>query len=151
MILDRSNGVLWAIDQFLGQDDEQFVVWRRMLLGDIDMDLLTKMDGWRKTHPELDANYWYTLGMLQASLLMADDAKRSLASALDRDDFTALDARPWVLVGKIYDEYGEVDAARTAYQKARSSPHADEMANWATSLIPSEKRGTTVTTGNAVH
>jgi tetratricopeptide (TPR) repeat protein len=128
-------------DQFAGQEDQEFVAWNFMLLGRVDQDILTKLRKWSETNTKLDSDYWYSLGMLQAFVGKPDEAQRSLTAALDRDDTATLDARPWALAGKIYDSYGDTDAAAVAYDKARSVPREDEMAVWALSLVLQKSSG----------
>jgi tetratricopeptide (TPR) repeat protein len=86
------------------------------------------------------ANYWYTVGNLQASLNMPDDAQRSLVKALDADDRGTFDPKPWVLASIIYEQYGLTDAAATARQKAASLSPSDDMAKWALLLLSSQRK-----------
>jgi len=107
----------------------------RMPIGKPDEELLQSLlkEGESGTKPEAD--YWYTLGMLQVVLNKPEEAQRSLTQALDGDRFAALDARPWALLGRIFEAYSLTDAAATAYERARSSPQPDELAKWTISLI----------------
>ena len=109
--------------------------WMRMLIGKPDEDLLQSLLKEGESGTKRDADYWYTLGMLQVVLNKPEEAQRSLTQALDGDEFAALDARPWALLGRIFEAYGLADAAATAYERARSSPQPDEMAKWTISLI----------------
>jgi tetratricopeptide (TPR) repeat protein/transglutaminase-like putative cysteine protease len=127
-----------AASPFGGQKDRLFEAWVSMLVGKADRDLLTRLNHATEFGGQISADYWYTLGMLQVFLDKPEEAQRSLAKALDSDDFAALDARPWALVGKIYERYGLNDAAAVAYRKARSSPQSNEMAKWAVALIVPE-------------
>ncbi len=123
---------------YLGQEEELFEAWNSMLLGKPDQDLLTRLNRTNENNHALTADYWYTLGTLQAYLGKPEEAQRSLSTALDHDDFTQLDARPWVLSGKILEQYGLTDSAQIAYRKARSISRTNEMADWALLLTSQE-------------
>ena len=117
--------------------------WNCLLNGKPDADVLSKFDKWSNLPEMTSANYWYTVGDLQAALNMPDDAQRSLVKALDADDRGASDPKPWVLAFKIYEQFGLTDAAAAARQKAASLPPSDDMAKWALLLI-SRKRKTEI-------
>jgi len=123
---------------YLGQEEELFEAWNSMLLGRPDQDLLARLNRTNENNHDLTADYWYTLGTLQAYLGKPEEAQRSLSTALDHDDFTQLDARPWVLSGKILEQYGLKDSAQIAYRKARSISRTNEMADWALLLTSQE-------------
>jgi tetratricopeptide (TPR) repeat protein len=118
---------------YADSNDKLFEARNAMLIGVADNEMLTRLMGVAERTAKAD--YWYTLGLLQATLQKPEDAQRSLARALDMDDFAVLDAQPWVLVGKIYEQYGITDAAAAAYQRALGSSRGDDESDWAVLLI----------------
>ena len=114
-------------------EDRMLEAWNAMVVGKVEPNLLTRLSE-KKFLGEDRADYWYTLGMLQAYAHQPEEAQRSLLAGLEHDDFSALDAKPWVLQGKIFELYGEMEAAAAAYEKAKSSPRTNEMAEWAVLL-----------------
>jgi tetratricopeptide (TPR) repeat protein len=130
-------GKLWQF-QYAGPEELQFEAWASMLNRKPDVDVLERFSK-DSVLPELaSADYWYSLGMLQAFLNKPEEAQRSLSKALDQEDWDDLDAKPWVLAGKIYEEYGLSEAATRAYEKARASRQDTDTARWALSLVSSQ-------------
>ena len=119
--------------------DWMLEAWNSLLSGRASTELLkafTEKDPVVRSDPD----YWYTAGLLQATLDQPDEALQSLTHALDRDDSSRLDSRPWVLAGKIYERFGLKEAAASAYQNARSAPGNGDVAAWAISLLPESAR-----------
>jgi len=125
---------------YSGPDELLLEAWNSLLNGKPDSDVLSKLDKWSNIPEMTSANYWYTVGNLQASLSMPDDAQRSLVKALDADDRGASDPKPWVLASKIYEQYGVTDAAAAARQKAASLSPSDDMAKWSLLLLSSQRK-----------
>ncbi len=125
---------------YSGPDELLLEAWNSLLNGKPDSDVLSKFDKWSNIPEMTSANYWYTVGNLQAFLNMPDDAQRSLVKALDADDRGASGPKPWVLASKIYEQYGVTDAAATARQKAGSLSPSDDTAKWALLLLSSERK-----------
>jgi tetratricopeptide (TPR) repeat protein len=125
---------------YSGPDELLLEAWNSLLNGKPDSDILSKFDKWSNIPEMTSANYWYTVGNLQASLNMPDDAQRSLVKALDADDRGTFDPKPWVLASIIYEQYGLTDAAATARQKAASLSPSDDMAKWALLLLSSQRK-----------
>jgi tetratricopeptide (TPR) repeat protein/transglutaminase-like putative cysteine protease len=124
---------------YAGPEDLQFEAWASLLNGKPDPDVLAKLSK-NSELPELSRpDFWYSLGTLQASLNKPEEAQRSLVKALDQEDWDELDATPWVLAGKIYEDYGLQEAAAQAFEKARSSRQTDDLSKWALSLLPSRE------------
>ena len=120
---------------YAGPEELEFEAWASMLNGKPDPDVLAKLSK-NAELPELSTSaFWYSLGMLQAFSNKPEDAQRSLTKALDQEDWDALDAKPWALAGKIYEEYGLQEAAAQAYARARSIGGADNLGKWALSLV----------------
>lgn len=135
---------------YAGPEELQFEAWASMLNGKPDSDVLAKLSKHSEL-PELSSPaFWYSLGMLQAFLSKPEEAQRSLAKALDQEDSSSLDAKPWVLAGKICEEYGLQEAATQAFAKARSSKQADDAAKWALLLVSSERTKQTAKSNPAV-
>jgi hypothetical protein len=124
---------------FSGSEEMQFEAWNSLLIGKPSTDLLAKLEAVPTGLGSTSAGYWYTLGMLQAFLRKPEEAQKSLTRALNEEDTSTLDAKPWALAGKIYEEYGLADAAEAAYQKAAARGPSDEMAKWAVSLAVRRK------------
>lgn len=128
---------------YSGPEELEFEAWASMLNAKPDPDVLAKLTK-NAELPELSHSaFWYSLGMLQAFLNKPEEAQRSLAKALDQEDWNALDAKPWVLAGKIFEQYGLQEAATQAFAKARASGQADDLAKWALSLVSTEATRTT--------
>lgn len=128
---------------YAGPEELQFEAWASMMNRKPDPDILAKLIK-NSELPELSsATFWYSLGMLQAFLNQPEEAQRSLAKALDQEDWNSLDAKPWVLAGKIYEQYGLPEEAARSYAKARSTIQADDLARWAVSLVSSDATKTT--------
>lgn len=125
---------------YSGPDELLLEAWNCLLNGKPDPDVLAKFDKWSNIPEMTSANYWYTVGDLQAALNMPDDAQRSLIKALDADDRGASDPKPWVLASKIFEQYGLTDAAAAAHRKAASLSPSDDMAKWALLLVSSERK-----------
>ena len=125
---------------YSGQEELLLEAWNALLNGQPDSGILEKFNRWTKL-PETDsANYWYTLGILQAYLNLPDDAQRSLLKALDADDRGASSPKPWVLASKIYELYSLPDACSSALQKAVSLSPADDFDKWVILLLSSKTR-----------
>jgi tetratricopeptide (TPR) repeat protein len=139
---ERASQYLKSITDspYSGPDELLLEAWNSLLNGKPDSEVLSKFDKWSNLPEMTSANYWYTVGNLQASLNMPDDAQRSLLKALDADDRGASDPKPWVLASKIYEQYGLKDAAATARQKAASLSPSDDMAKWALLLLSSQRK-----------
>lgn len=125
---------------YSGPDELLLEAWNCLLNGKPDPDVLSKFDKWSNIPEMTSANYWYTLGDLQAALNMPDDAQRSLIKALDADDRGASDPKPWVLASKIYEQYGLAAASASARRKATSLSPSDDMAKWALLLLAPERK-----------
>jgi hypothetical protein len=119
---------------YAGPEELVFEAWASMLRGKPDADVLAKL-GKNTELPELSTPaFWYALGMLQAVMNNPEEAQRSLAKALELEDWDTLDAKPWALAGKIYQQYGLEEEATEAFAKARISALSDESAKWALSI-----------------
>lgn len=125
---------------YSGPDELLLDAWNSMLNGTPEPSVLAKFDKWSNLPEMNSANYWYTLGILQALLTMPDEAQRSLGKALDQDDRGVSDPKPWVLASKIFEQYGLSDQALYARQKAASLTPSDDMSKWALLLLSSEKK-----------
>ena len=126
---------------YAGPEELEFEAWASMLSGKPDADVLAKL-GKNTELPELSTSaFWYALGMLQAVMNKPEEAQRSLAKALDQEDWETLDAKPWALAGKIYQQYGLEEEAAEAFAKARASATSDESAKWALSIVLSAGAG----------
>jgi tetratricopeptide (TPR) repeat protein len=120
---------------YAGPEELEFEAWASMLSGKPDADVLAKL-GKNSELPELSTPaFWYALGMLQAAMNKPEEAQRSLAKALEQEDWETLDAKPWALAGKIYQQYGLEEEAAEAIAKARASATSDESAKWALSIV----------------
>ncbi len=139
---ERASQYLQAITDspYSGPDELLLEAWNSLLNGKPDSDILSKFDKWSNIPEMTSANYWYTLGNLQASLNLPDEAQRSLLKALEADDRGASDPKPWVLASQIYEQYGLADAAAAARQKAASLSPSDDMAAWALLLLSRQKK-----------
>ena len=139
---ERASQYLKAITDspYSGPDELLLEAWNCLLNGKPDSEVLSKFDKWSNIPEMTSANYWYTVGNLQAALNMADDAQRSLIKALDADDRGASGPKSWVLASKIYEQYGLADAAGAARQKATSLSPSDEMAKWTLLLLSSQRK-----------
>ena len=115
-------------------EEQEFEAWHSMLIGKADMRLLARLGRARIQGTRLNADYWYTLGTLQAFLGSPEDARQSLMTALDQDDIHPLDARPWTLLGKIHQLYGLPDSAAAEFAKAKINPAQGQVAQWALSM-----------------
>lgn len=139
---ERASQYLKSITDspYSGPDELLLEAWNCLLNGKPDSDVLLKFDKWSNVPEMTSANYWYTVGSLQAALNMADDARRSLIKALDADDRGASDPKPWVLASKIYEQYGLLDAAAGAHRKAESLSPSDDIAKWSLLLLSPQRR-----------
>jgi tetratricopeptide (TPR) repeat protein len=124
---------------YAGPEEVQFEAWNSLLSGNADNDLLAKLEKFSGAPGLISADYWYTVGMLQAFLGKPEEAQRSLTKALGEDDEGASDAKAWALASKIYGQYGLTEVADTAYEKAATFAPSDEMARWALSLAIPKK------------
>jgi tetratricopeptide (TPR) repeat protein len=143
---ERAAQYLKAITDspYSGPDELLIEAWNSMLNGAPGPDLLEKFAKWSNLPEMTSANYWYTLGLLQVSLNMPDDAQRSLTKALDEEDRSASDPKAWVLAAKIYEQYGLADEALLARKKATTLTPSDDMAKWALLLGPGKKTESTL-------
>jgi tetratricopeptide (TPR) repeat protein len=125
---------------YSGPSEVVLEAWNCLLNGQPDLGVLSKFDRWSNLPETNSADYWYTVGILQASLDLPDQAQRSLLKALDADDSPLLDPKAWVLATKIYDGFGLEDAANSARQKAKSLPPPDDTAKSALALLVSHAK-----------
>lgn len=125
---------------YSGPDELLLEAWNCLLNGKPDPDVLSKFDKWSNLPEMTSANYWYTVGDLQAALNMPDDAQHSLIKALDADDRGASDPKPWVLASKIYEQYGLSGAAAAARRTAASLSPSDDIAKWSLLLVSPERK-----------
>jgi len=139
---ERASQYLKAITDsvYSGPDELLLEAWNCLLNGKPDPDVLSKFDKWSNLPEMTSANYWYTVGNLQAALNMPDDAQRSLIKALDADYRGVSDPKPWVLASKINEQYGLTDAAAAARRKAASLSPSDDIAKWALLLVSPERK-----------
>ena len=126
--------------QFTGKEEHRLVAWHAILVGAPDVKMVEQLErdkGSTETDPGID----YSLGMLMVLSGKAEEAQRSLASALELDDWTQLDARAWVLQGRIQEQYGNADTAKAAYGEARKQPADGDESEWVLQLIPTKPQG----------
>ena len=135
--LEKANEFIQQIRalQFSTKDEHALVAWHALLTGNSDDKLIENLEKDRgNDNPSPDR--YYLLGFLQAQNGKTDDARRSLATALDMEDFTQLDARPWVLQGKLQTQLGNSGAAAAAYAEARKHTDGSDNSEWALRLLP---------------
>lgn len=121
--------------QFAGKEEHNLEAWHAILLGKSDDKLVEELER-DKGPADTDPAVEYSLGLLKVLSGKAEEAQRSLSAALELDDWTLLDARVWVLQGRIQEQYGNVDAAKAAYAEARKQPTEEDESQWALKLIP---------------
>jgi hypothetical protein len=119
-------------DQWIGAEARTLSGWRALLRGTVDDKTLKLVD--ERTGGD-DADSFYLAGLIQVALGKVDDARHSLASGLAKADLTKLDAKPWVLLGKIQAQYGLANAASTSFAQARKASSRDASSAWALTLI----------------
>lgn len=83
-----------------------------------------------------DADFQYTVAMLELSRGESDSAQQALKAALGTQNPKSADARAWVAFGKVCEQYGFGDFAPVAYAKARSARNDKDAARWSLRLIP---------------
>ncbi|HXN45210.1 MAG TPA: DUF3857 domain-containing protein [Bryobacteraceae bacterium] len=119
-------------EQWVDADSRVLIGWYRLLKGAADEQVLKLAE--ERVGGD-DADSFYVLGLLQAALGRPDEARHSLANGLAKDDAAALDAKPWVLLGKIQELYGLDNAAKSSYAKAKLASRRDQTSVWALSLL----------------
>jgi tetratricopeptide (TPR) repeat protein len=125
--------------QFAGKEEHDLEAWHAILVGKSDFKLAEQLE--RDRGPsDADSGVEYTLGFLRVFSGKAEESQRSLAAALELDDWTLLDARAWVLQGKIQEQYGNADAAKAAYAESKKRPIDGDEPEWALRLIPAEPK-----------
>ena len=109
--------------------------------GSADEALLAEFSGSgpHGSAPYQDTDTLYTLAILQAQLDKIDDAQQSMKRAIETQSFDELDARAWVVYGKICQVYGFTEQAKAAWGRARSSQNDNDVAKW--SLMAINDRG----------
>lgn len=124
---------------FAGKEEHNLQAWYGILMGKVDERLNALLEKDQETD-KISPDLAYLVGLLQAVSGKPEEAQRSLAAALDVDDWAGLDARAWVLQGRIQDAYGNADSAKVAYAEARKTPVGGDEAEWALRLIPGEAK-----------
>jgi tetratricopeptide (TPR) repeat protein len=124
-------------DNMAGSQERNFAAWLRILGGSADEALLTELSGSgpHASSAYQDTDTLYTLAMLQTQLKKIDDAQQSMKRAMETQNFDELDARAWVVYGKICEFYGFVDEAKTAWERARSATNDNDVARWSLMAI----------------
>ncbi len=123
--------------QFSGKEEHALVAWHALLIGRGDNRLIEDLErdrGPASMEPDVD----YLAGLLQSLAGKADEARRSLVNGLELDDWALLDARAWVLHGKIQEQFGNTDAAAAAFAEAKRRVADNDDSVWAKRLIPAE-------------
>jgi hypothetical protein len=82
----------------------------------------------------IDPEYFYLLGLLQASSGKPEEARRSLLAGLEVDELSLADAKPWILLAKIQEQYGLADAADASRTFAKGRPRKDDRSEWVLSV-----------------
>jgi tetratricopeptide (TPR) repeat protein len=121
--------------QFSGKEEHVLAAWHSVLSRKPDDKLIEQLEHDRGTdimEPDLS----YILGFLQSQAGKTDEARRALASALELEDWVLLDAKAWVLQGKVQEQFGNVDSAAAAYSEAKKRIADGDESAWALKLVP---------------
>jgi tetratricopeptide (TPR) repeat protein len=120
---------------FSSTEEQKLVAWYTLLSGKTDDKTIEQLQ--KDSQPAItDPDLALPLGLLQVQSGKTEEARHSLSLALDAAGWRDLDARPWVLQGKIQDQLGNAEAAAAAYAEARKHTAGGEESNWALHLIP---------------
>ena len=125
--------------EFAGEEARNLSAWHAIVAGTPDDKLTEQFERDReptRTDPEPE----YTLGLLKALAGKSEEARQCLVAGLELDEWTLLDAKPWVLHGRIQELYGNAEAAKAAYAEARKRPVDGDESEWALRLIPAEPK-----------
>jgi tetratricopeptide (TPR) repeat protein len=120
-----------AAESSAGSQEKNLAMWVRILDGSTDAVMLAD-------RPDQDRDSLYTVAMLQTQLKKVDDAQQSLKRAIETQSFDELDARAWVVYGKICDFYGFADEAKVAWERAQSSVNDNDVAGWSLMALSSK-------------
>ena len=135
---DRAAHYMDLMEKPAQDEHEQRVMkaWIALLGSKPDENLIADLQRDRNSFG-IEPDSHYVAGLLQCQAGKADEARQSLRQALDLDDPVLADARPWVLQGKIQEQFGNSEEAAAAYAEARKRPAGGDDAVWALKLITS--------------
>jgi len=129
----NAAGATEAIDHLKSSTDgEDLAAWndiRRQKVSQRTVDAMKKADG------ATEVRNPYLLALLELHLKKTAGAQDALKQAIQNVDAKALDARAWVVYGGLCQQYGFPDAARQAWERARSAKAATREAQWALAAI----------------
>jgi len=120
---------------FSGKEEHALEAWHAILTNKPADELVEELEK-EKTEAEFDPASDYYLGFLKVLSGKADEAQRYLVAALELEDWILIDARPWVLKGKIQEQYGNADAAKAAFAESQKPPSDGDESEWALKLVP---------------
>jgi tetratricopeptide (TPR) repeat protein/transglutaminase-like putative cysteine protease len=118
-----------------GFDEFLFEAWVSMLTGKDQAAVLVKLQERAKNHVPTRTSQ-LTIAALMTYAGKLDDARQTLARAVEKEDVDGLDATVWVVYGRIAAAYGLQEEAASAFERARRSKRDTDEAQWALMLLP---------------
>lgn len=125
--------------EFSTAEDHFSIAWSSLLSGKPDPQAIELVQK-DVTPGDIQPDNGYVLGFLQLQADRVDEARRSLTGALEVEDWNQLDARPWILQGKLQREYGNAETSESAFVEARKRGVRSDDLGWVMTLIPSGRR-----------
>ncbi|MGJ5816128.1 DUF3857 domain-containing protein [Paludibaculum fermentans] len=138
---DQANAYIEKLRklEFSSADDHFSIAWSSLLAGKPDAQAIELVQKDLKPG-DLQPDNSYVLGFLQMQANRADEARSSLTGALEVEDWAQLDARPWILQGKLQWEYGNREVSESAFAEARKKGVRNDELGWILTLIPSDRK-----------
>jgi len=136
---EKASGYIASLEKnpVSGKAEHTMAAWHALISGKADDKLMEKLER-DASGNDMEPDMHYLLGLMQAQAGKADDAYRALTSALEMEDWSLMDARPWVLQGMIQEKLGNAEASAPAYAEARKRVAGGEDSAWLAMLIPAE-------------
>ena len=116
---------------FAGVHIARLEAWLAILSGKPDRSHVETLSSKDRRTGVQEVDTLYTLAELHAVLGEPDDAMHSLRLAVANSSVSELDAKAWVIYGKICEGYGFPAEAAKAYERAKATPPRDDMDWWA--------------------
>jgi hypothetical protein len=131
----NGNGATEAIERIKSSTDgEELAAWNEIRARKVSQ---STVDAMKKTDGATEVRNPYLLALLELQLKKTEDAQDALKQAVQKVDAKALDARAWVVYGGLCEQYGFPEAAKLAWDRARSAKAATRDAKWALATIDS--------------
>jgi len=113
--------------------DRALIAWYALFTSTADAKLIDKIGDDTKSDAMENAGD-YLLGLLQVHSAKIEDARAALVKALALEEYASMDARPWVLHGKIQEQLGNTEEVSLAFAEAAKRAGEGVYSLWALKL-----------------